>query len=118
MSETIEFPVDELAPGQCRRVEVGRRGILLVRADDGRYWAIADVCPHQGARLSGGHLGGDYRRGEDGDIVVERPGEVVRCPWHNFAYDVTTGCSLFEPERYRVRTYPVTVTDEVVSIEV
>jgi nitrite reductase/ring-hydroxylating ferredoxin subunit len=42
---------------------------------------------------------------------VERQGEILRCPWHNFAFDVTTGRSLLEPERYRVATYRVTIED-------
>jgi nitrite reductase (NADH) small subunit len=99
---------DELAPGERRALRVGRRSIVVVRAADGRYWAVADVCPHQGARLSDGHLGGLLTL-VDGACRTDREGEVLRCPWHNFAFDVTTGCSVLEPDRYRVATYRVAV---------
>jgi nitrite reductase (NADH) small subunit len=103
--------VDELAPGEKRAVQVGRRRIVLVRGADGRCWALADTCPHQGARLSDGHLGGRLIATGVGACHVEREGEVLRCPWHNFAFDVTTGRSLLEPDRYRVKSYRVVVED-------
>jgi nitrite reductase/ring-hydroxylating ferredoxin subunit len=92
---------DELQPGEKRAVEVGRRYVVLVRAADGSFHALVDVCPHQGARLSAGPLVGD----------------VLRCPWHNFGFDVRTGRSMLEPDRYRVKTYDVAVEDGHVIVE-
>jgi nitrite reductase/ring-hydroxylating ferredoxin subunit len=90
-----------LAPGEKRAVEVGRRHVVVVCAADGSYHALVDVCPHQGARLSAGPLLDD----------------VLRCPWHNFGFDVRTGRSVLEPDRYRVRAYEVTVEDGEVVVE-
>jgi nitrite reductase/ring-hydroxylating ferredoxin subunit len=101
---------DDLAPGEKQAVRVGRRNVVVGRSAEGRCWALADVCPHQGAQLSSGHLGGNLVF-VDGVCSVERQGEILRCPWHNFAFDVTTGRSLLEPERYRVATYRVTIED-------
>jgi nitrite reductase (NADH) small subunit len=106
---------DDLAPGEKHALRVGRRNVVVVRAADGRYWAIADICPHQGAQLSAGHLGGSLVFA-DGVCSVEREGEILRCPWHNFAFDVTTGRSLLDPERYRVATYRVTVENGYVVL--
>jgi len=44
---------------------------------------------------------GEYRWG--------REGEVLRCPWHGWEFDITSGRSIFNPHRVRVRTYEVTV---------
>jgi 3-phenylpropionate/trans-cinnamate dioxygenase ferredoxin subunit len=33
----------------------------------------------------------------------------VRCPWHGWEFDITTGLSVFNPLRLRVKTYKVTV---------
>lgn len=109
---------DDLALGEKRGLEIGGRRIVLVRAGDGRYFALADICPHQGARLSDGHLDGEIAATRVGEHEVRRPGEVLRCPWHNFAFDVTTGRSLLEPDRYRVKTYAVVVEGDEVVVEV
>jgi nitrite reductase/ring-hydroxylating ferredoxin subunit len=109
---------DALAPGEKRAVEIDGRRILLVRAGDGSFHALADVCPHQGARLSAGPLGGQVVADETGTPTLVRAGEVIRCPWHNFAFDVRTGRSLLEPDRYRTRCYEVVVEDGEVAVEV
>jgi 3-phenylpropionate/trans-cinnamate dioxygenase ferredoxin subunit len=91
---------------------------MVVRTGQGHLYAIADICPHEGARLSEGFLGGTVIGDRGGDYRIEREGEVVRCPWHNFAYDVTTGRSLHDAARYRVKTYAVRELDGRVAVEV
>jgi 3-phenylpropionate/trans-cinnamate dioxygenase ferredoxin subunit len=36
---------------------------------------------------------------------------VIRCPWHGWEFDLESGRSLLEPDRYGLRTYRVTVED-------
>ena len=43
------------------------------------------------------------------DLVREREGEILRCPWHGWEFDVTTGRSVFMPDAVRVKSYPVDV---------
>ena len=100
-----------------RALLLAGRPIVLVRAHDGSFHALADTCPHQGARLSGGFLGGVVVE-RAGSPVLERDGEVLRCPWHNYAFDVRTGRALLDPDRYRVRVYDVDVVDGGVLVEV
>ncbi len=35
---------------------------------------------------------------------------ILRCPWHQWEYDITTGQNVADPHK-RVRTYQVDVTD-------
>jgi nitrite reductase/ring-hydroxylating ferredoxin subunit len=35
---------------------------------------------------------------------------VLRCPWHGWEYDISTGRNLIDPSR-KLTTYPVTVED-------
>ena len=110
--------VDALAPCGSRPLELEGRRIVLVRAGDGSYHALADLCPHQGARLSRGCVDGAVVSERPGSRALVRPGEVIRCPWHNFAFDVRTGRSLLEPGRFRVRVYPVLIEGGAVVVEV
>ena len=44
-----------------------------------------------------------------GDYRLARHGELVKCPWHGWEFDIRTGQSWSDPERTRTRTYPVSV---------
>ena len=44
-----------------------------------------------------------------GEYDYSRRGEIVRCPWHGWEFDIRTGQSYFDPARVRVRRYEVTV---------
>ena len=35
-----------------------------------------------------------------------REGEVLKCPWHQWEFDIRTGHAIYDP-RLRVRTYEV-----------
>jgi len=38
-------------------------------------------------------------------------GEILRCPWHGWEFDILSGRSICNPHRVRVRTYEVTIQD-------
>ena len=100
--------VDEIPPGERRIVLVEGRsiGVFNVR---GTFYAIRNLCPHQQAPLCEGRLLGTTLPSRPGEYVYGREGEILRCPWHGWEFDVTTGRSLYDPGRCRVRAYPVTV---------
>jgi nitrite reductase/ring-hydroxylating ferredoxin subunit len=82
-----------------KRSELGTDGRKLVRhegkqvlviAQEGSVFAIANRCPHEGYPLSEGTIG---------------PGCVLTCNWHNWKFDLTSGAALVG--RDPVRTYEV-----------
>jgi 3-phenylpropionate/trans-cinnamate dioxygenase ferredoxin subunit len=99
---------DEIGPGQRRIVEVEGRSIGVFNVG-GRYYALRNTCPHAGAPLCEGTLSGLVTSGAPGEYGYEREGEILRCPWHGWEFDVTTGRSWFDPARTRVRAYETTV---------
>lgn len=102
---------DELEVGQIASAQLGPMPVVVVRAPDGSLHALLDKCLHQGGRLSRGVLTGDSSNATDvGDYPYERFGEVVRCPWHGFEYDIRTGCLLAQKDRC-LRTFTVTEED-------
>lgn len=100
--------VSDLPPGERRIVEVDGRSIGVFNIG-GRYYALRNTCPHQGAPLCLGSLGGTAVPSRPGEYVWERDGEILSCPWHGWEFDVTTGRSIFNPHRTRVRSYEVSV---------
>ena len=107
---------DELPPGACRIVEVGGRSIGVLNVD-GRYHALRNVCPHQGAPLCEGTVSGTMVPSAPHEYVYGLEGRVLRCPWHKFEFDLETGRALHDPERWRVKVYPVAVEDGLVVVE-
>ena len=55
MRRHVVGPVDSIPSGSRVRVEVDGRGIVVFNVRE-QFYALRDVCPHQGARLSGGSV--------------------------------------------------------------
>ena len=110
MARHVIAPVDELPPGTRKFVELDGRRIAIFNIK-GEFFGLLNRCPHQGAALCEGPLIGLARSKDPGEIEYTRPGEIIRCPWHGWEFDVRTGQSYCEPERIQVRSYPVEVAE-------
>jgi len=100
--------VEEIPPGARKIVDAGGRSIGVFNVD-GEYFAVLNRCPHQGGPLCKCETLGSLRPGEVGEFHYSRAGEIVRCPWHGWEYDLRTGQSWFDPARVVVRRYEVSV---------
>jgi 3-phenylpropionate/trans-cinnamate dioxygenase ferredoxin subunit len=67
------------------------------------------VSPHQGGPLCDGKLSGLFQADRPGEYQYSRPGEILRCPWHGWEFDIRNGQSWFDPAKTRVRKYEVSV---------
>ena len=100
--------VDEIPPGERKIVEIAGRPIGVFNVG-GEFFALLNRCPHQGGPLCLGRLSGFLRSATPGEYAYSRPGEILRCPWHGWEFDVRTGQSWFDPGQVRVRRYDVVV---------
>lgn len=134
MTRYIVGKVAELPPSSRRIVKVNGREIGVFNVK-GVYYALRNLCPHQSAPLCLGELTGLPVSDEPGEIEWTREGEILRCPWHGWEFDIRSGRTVFESKarvktydvhiekdtRARliegVETYPVTVENEVVILE-
>lgn len=91
----------DITPGRVKTVAAGGRRIALCNVD-GEFYAIDDVCTHDGGPLGQGEL-------EDDEI---------ECPRHGARFNVRTGAVVTLPAVLPVSTYPVRVegTDIYVGI--
>ncbi len=91
MAEFVKVAgVEELPPGGKKLTEIDGRAIAVFNVD-GSYYAIDDVCTHDGGPLAEGDLKGCE----------------VQCPRHGARFDVTTGKALSFPAFEPVATHPV-----------
>jgi nitrite reductase/ring-hydroxylating ferredoxin subunit len=120
MSEATKHVVcaaDELTLGTRRIVEVEGRSIGIFNVG-GSLYAILNRCPHRGAPLCRGTVGGTMLPSSPHVYVYGLEDRLLRCPWHGWEIDLATGRPLFDPERAKVRTFPVTVQDGQVVVEI
>ncbi len=110
------MPEAELPPGEMRGVKVGGLDLVIVRRPDGALSVLRDRCPHFGARLSLGRLQPLATGERTGERVLSETEYVVRCPWHNYEFDVESGRCPADPENKRVRTYAVDVEDGMIVV--
>ncbi len=68
--------VSEIPKGEGRWFDVNGKQVAVFNCN-GTFYAIDNVCKHQGGPLGEGDL----------------EGTVVTCPWHGWTYDVTSGVS-------------------------
>jgi 3-phenylpropionate/trans-cinnamate dioxygenase ferredoxin subunit len=83
----------DVPPGTVRVVEVDGRRIALCNVD-GEYYAVDDVCTHDGGPLGSGRLC---------DSQIE-------CPRHGARFDVRSGRAVVLPAVLPIRTYAVEVS--------
>ena len=85
--------VSDLPPGRVRLVMGPDEQRLAVCNVDGEFYAIEDVCTHDGGSLDQGEL----------------EGEEIECPRHGARFDVRTGRATLMPAVMPVQTYAVRV---------
>jgi 3-phenylpropionate/trans-cinnamate dioxygenase ferredoxin subunit len=99
---------DELADGERKVVDVNGRSIGIFNID-GKYFALRNACPHQGGPLCAGVVWSYVRSRAPGDYDFDAGRKLVRCPWHGWEFELSTGKSWFDPSRMRVKSYDVDI---------
>ena len=106
MARHVVAPVSEIPPGTRRLFTVRGRPIAVFNLG-GEFFGLLNRCPHQGGNLCDGHVTGLLQSAEPG--AYTRKGEILRCPWHGWEFDIRTGQSYCDPERIRTKAYSVAV---------
>jgi 3-phenylpropionate/trans-cinnamate dioxygenase ferredoxin subunit len=108
MTRHVVATVDEIAPGGSKLVSVKGREIGLFNVN-GSFYALANRCPHAGGALCEGEVVGLVQSDGPGNYKIVRKGEFLRCPWHGWEYEISTGQSWCDPKNVTIRQFPVAV---------
>jgi nitrite reductase (NADH) small subunit len=103
--------VEEFATGRFKFIDFHGQEIGVVRLASGQFRAVRNYCPHKGAPICAGIIGGTWPPCEPNMLQFNRDGEILMCPWHGLEYDLNTGREMFNTGSTRLRMFPVSVED-------
>lgn len=90
----------------CHLVEVKGRKLGIYKIDD-RFYAVLNACPHKGAPLCMGSSDGTMLPSKPNEFKYGLENQVIRCPWHGYEFDITTGEAIFGTTNKKAPVYPV-----------
>jgi nitrite reductase (NADH) small subunit len=109
-------PLADFEPGRMRIVEAGGRSIGVYNTG-AELFAVLNVCPHQLAPVCSGTVSGTMLPSDPETLLYGMEHRVLRCPWHGWEFDLSSGETLFRKDKRRLLTFPVVVEGGVVHLE-
>jgi len=100
MSEWITVDAVQNFPEASRRLIDLDGTMVIVFNLQGQYYAIEDICTHDGGDLSGGRV--------EGDAII--------CPRHGARFCIKTGEALTPPAFEDISTFAVRVENGLVQV--
>ena len=92
----------DIQEGEFTNVTVGGRQILVANIE-GSYYAIGNICTHEGAELNEGEI----------------HNKELTCPWHGVKWDLTTGQLIWFREFLEpIASYTVVIEDDILFVEI
>ena len=97
----------ELDHGEVKRVDCFAQELVLFRTRSGAAKVLSAYCPHLGVHM-----------GEGGRVM----GETIRCPYHGWQYDGTSGeCTVIPyckriPQAARTKAWPVVERNRMIMV--
>ena len=84
-------------------VEVDDIEIAVFNVDNEQYYAVENICSHDGGSLGDGKIIDTYQ---------------VECPRHGARFDIRTGAALVMPAFEPIEAFPVTVQGSAIFLTV
>jgi 3-phenylpropionate/trans-cinnamate dioxygenase ferredoxin subunit len=85
-------PTAAIGDGRAVSIAVGRRNVAVARSGE-EYFAVEDICTHDGAELTGGAI-------EGAEII---------CPRHGARFCLRTGEALTPPAYEPIRVFAIKI---------
>ncbi|MFN2165958.1 MAG: non-heme iron oxygenase ferredoxin subunit [Anaerolineae bacterium] len=95
--------VGDIPAGGKKVVEIDGMEVALFNVDDEQYYAVEDVCTHDGGPLAEGEVVDTYE---------------IECPRHGARFDMRTGEALCMPAFEPIETYEVVIEEGNINLVV
>jgi len=101
MARTAVATEGELKPGEMKRISLDSKRLLLVNAE-GQYYCVDEMCSHEDYSLYFGCI----------------QGKRIKCSLHGSYFSLESGAPLNEPADCPIRTYPVSLGEGQVWVDI
>jgi 3-phenylpropionate/trans-cinnamate dioxygenase ferredoxin subunit len=108
MKKHVVAAVGAIPEGGRIATTVSGRPIVIFNVE-GEFYGLHNRCPHEGGPLSAGKITGLVQSSGPGEVSLNRQGQILRCPWHGWEFDIKTGKSYCDPTKVAARCYNVAV---------
>lgn len=95
--------VSDIPPGERKTFKIKGREITVVNVE-GEFYALENFCPHMAGPVG------------NGPIAKEEGRLVIKCPFHEWRFDLESGDALF-PGKKRIVKYDVSLEKFQVNVE-
>ena len=107
--------VEDFADCTFKVFDLGGRPVGVVKTVQG-FYAVRNRCPHQGADICAGTVGGTMVASGPHEYEYRDDTLVVACPWHRWEFELATGDSFGKVTNKKLVTYSVEVEDNEVYV--
>ena len=115
---------DEFPEGQFKVIKLVTEDVMpqdreigILRAADGKWHAVRNICPHRGGSICRGEIRGTMLPSAPGEFTYGLDGKLLVCPWHHHEFDLETGQGMFIEAAPRLVKYPIDVEDGQVRVQ-
>lgn len=105
----------DFVENQFRIFDVDGRSVGVVRTKSG-FFAVNNTCPHQGAAICEGRVGGTMTASNPHEYEYSEDVLVATCPWHRWEFELGTGKSYGQVTGRKLLTFEVLVQDGQVYV--
>ena len=116
VSKRFACKTADVPDGAAKIVTLGKLSVGVFRLD-GAFYALLNICPHKGAALCEGPVCGTTKQTTEREFVYDRAGELVRCVWHGWEFDIRSGEFLVD-RSVKARTFDVSVENDDVFVHI
>jgi nitrite reductase/ring-hydroxylating ferredoxin subunit len=110
--------LNDLTEGIPTVVSAGRVDLAMIRWRD-RVFALRNSCPHESHSFEHGAVRPDIKGGHEiEEVVQDEVNAVLYCPFHHWGFRLADGGCTAAGSRLRVKSYPTSVEDGRVMVEV
>ena len=101
MTKFFVGKASDIPHGKIVHMIIEEKDVLVVNIG-GNYYAVSNICSHEGLRLHEGRL----------------KGKELVCPWNGAKWDVTTGKLILFPDKLKsLRSFKVSIENDSVYVE-
>jgi nitrite reductase (NADH) small subunit len=97
----------DFSVGEMKLVVLNGREVGVIRLRNGELRAVMNRCPHKGAPVCRGIVGGVWESTGPGELTLDEGRDVLVCPWHGFEFDLRTGREVCWRRPASLRMYPI-----------